>query len=118
MLVKYARLKRDGRTLVTCNPSQVELDDPSKRREHQGSDGKVIFDTYEKAEACLRELSQFPNARPMRIYQCGRSRRGHVHIATDRKRLYGEPAAKIGTGGRRQERNERRRSAKKGESAA
>lgn len=119
VLVKYARLGRDGRPL-TCRPSQVELADWRKRKEPMGSDGKIIFESRSKAEKCIEELSKLTNARPMIAYPCGRSRAGHHHIATDRENLYGaaqpRPRPRDPEAGRRRlERQQRRRAAKRQE---
>ena len=118
ILIKYARMQRDGRTLMLCRPSRAELSDWSQRKESAGSDNKVIFSSRKKAEECIEELSKLSSTRPMIAYPCKRSHNGHHHIATDRETLYGRIKPKTkdpAVAQRRQERVERRRVAKRGQ---
>ncbi len=81
VLHRYARLTGNGRPIV-CAPSQAELRGAVIPRQGRGSDGKVIYPSREAAEAAARELEQL-GTRPLRPYLCGRSRRGHFHLASD-----------------------------------
>jgi hypothetical protein len=82
VLARYARLSSSGRPLV-CQPSQKELSGTERRREPNGTTGKVIFDTAEAALDCAAELTRLLGYRPQRAYPCGRSRRGHHHLSSD-----------------------------------
>lgn len=81
VLHRYARLTTSGRP-VFCTPSQAEIAGVVALRQGRGTDGKVIYDTRETAEAAARELETL-GARALRSYVCGRSRSGHFHLATD-----------------------------------
>ncbi|WP_143172017.1 hypothetical protein [Pseudonocardia thermophila] len=81
VVARHARLQRNGRP-VFCTPSRAELDGTVALRQGRGTDGKIIYETREAAEAAARELEQL-GARPLRAYRCNRSRRGHYHLTTD-----------------------------------
>lgn len=78
---KYARPHPDGRRLMKCTPSRIEVarDDPLDLR----SVGKYIYDTPELAEACARELRDAGHG-PSYVYPCHRSKHGHVHLTSQR----------------------------------
>ncbi|MDN5751283.1 MAG: hypothetical protein L0H64_22730 [Pseudonocardia sp.] len=81
VLHRHARLTTGGRP-VFCTPSRAEIAGVVSLRQGRGTDGKVIYDTRETAEAAARELETL-GARALRSYVCGRSRSGHFHLATD-----------------------------------
>jgi hypothetical protein len=82
VLCRHARLTRAGRPIF-CRPSRAEMEGRVPPRQGPGSDGKVIYSTREAAEAAARELEAL-GARPLRSYNCGRSRGGgHFHLTTD-----------------------------------
>lgn len=83
IIARHARM-RDGRP-VFCVPSFIERMDDRKRKQAASADGKVIYDNRAAAEAAAREL-EAAGARPMRAYECKRSRHGHCHLATDSTR--------------------------------
>lgn len=80
VLHRHARLGAAGRP-VFCTPSRAEIAGVVALRQGRGTDGKVIYDTREAAESAARELEAL-GARTLRSYLCGRSRRGHFHLAT------------------------------------
>lgn len=80
VLHRHARLGNGGRPIF-CTPSRAELAGVVALRQSRGTDGKVIYDTREAAEAAARELEAL-GARHLRSYLCGRSRSGHFHLAT------------------------------------
>lgn len=85
ILARHARLTRGGRPIF-CAPSRAEIRGAAIPRQTRGTDGKVIYDSREEAEAAARELEDL-GARPLRSYLCGRSRHGHFHLTTDGARL-------------------------------
>lgn len=75
VIVRYARLRANGKP-VRCDVSPNETD---RARLH--SQGKVIYDTYEDARDCVRELRRLTGSTtPSYVYGCNRSRRGHMHV--------------------------------------
>lgn len=80
---RHARLHRNGKP-VRCTPSPEERWGVKPRRENKGTDGKVIYDSREHAEAAALEYEQL-GLPPQRAYLCRRSRSGHHHLATVRK---------------------------------
>lgn len=81
VLHEHARLTSRGRP-VFCTPSREEIAGVVALRQGRGTDGKVIYDTREAAEAAARGLETL-GSRALRSYRCGRSRSGHFHLATD-----------------------------------
>ena len=81
VLCRHARLTKAGRPIF-CRPSRAEVEGRVLPRQGAGSDGKVIYSTREAAEAAARELEEL-GARPLRSYDCARSRGGHYHLTTD-----------------------------------
>jgi hypothetical protein len=77
VLVKYARLRKNGRPIL-CSPPRSEL-----LSGHVSGAFKVIYDTAKNAEDAARELSAL-GAPPMIPYPCPRSRRGHLHLKTNK----------------------------------
>lgn len=116
ILVRHARLMRNGRTVVLCTPSYEERH-RGVHTKSTGSNWKVIFDSRKQAEDCIKELRRLPGVRPMIAYPCPRSRHGHYHIATDKDTLFGtpKPVTSDEAARRRQDRAARRRAAKRGE---
>lgn len=82
IIQRHARLTPTGRPIL-CHPGQCEINNPSRRKENEGTDHKIIYNTYTQAAACARELERI-GARPMHPYECRRSKTGHHHLATDR----------------------------------
>jgi hypothetical protein len=78
VLVKYARLRKNGKPTL-CSPPKREL----LGGEVPGA-FKVIYDTEENAKDAARELCAL-GAPPMFPYPCPRSRRGHVHLKTNKQ---------------------------------
>lgn len=81
VVARHARLQRNGRP-VFCTPSRDELAGRVGMRQGHGTNGKVIYETRDEAEAAARELEEL-GSRSLRAYRCNRSRRGHFHLATD-----------------------------------
>lgn len=84
VVARHARMQRNGRP-VFCTPSRAELSGTVALRQGRGTDGKVIYETREAAEAAARELEEL-GALAMRAYRCNRSRSGHYHLTTDSTR--------------------------------
>jgi hypothetical protein len=83
-----ARHGRPGRHgPVRCRPGAEELREraqnitPRTARERPGSDGKVIYDTREAADAAAAEFAA--DGYPVRPYPCARSKHGHWHLTTE-----------------------------------
>ncbi|MDN5857962.1 MAG: hypothetical protein L0H84_05005 [Pseudonocardia sp.] len=89
VVARYARLQRNGRP-VFCTPSRAELAGIVALRQGRGTDGKVIYESREDAEAAARELEEL-GAQAMRAYRCNRSRGGHYHLTSDSTRGSGLP---------------------------
>lgn len=68
---KYARKHRNG-TVMRCTPGRYE--------ETPRSVGKVIYDSREAAEAARRELERLSTSVKHEIYECHRSKTGHLHL--------------------------------------
>lgn len=66
---------------VFCAPSQAELSGEIPRVNRWGNDGKIVFDSLERAEACARMLESI-GCDPLRAYECKRGSRGHHHLTT------------------------------------
>lgn len=77
---RHARLSRNGIPTL-CFPSRLELSGKGVRKERPGTDGKIIYDSREAAEACARDLEAAGYA-PQYAYTCGRSKHGHHHLTT------------------------------------
>lgn len=77
VITKYARLFKSGQPML-CNPTAAERaagdGDPG-----WGSNGKIIYDTVLLADLAMAELIAL-GASPMRVYECERSKHGHVHL--------------------------------------
>lgn len=82
VLDKYCRLTGQGRPMF-CSASAKQ-----RARGQGGADGKPIFRDEESAENAARELEAL-GCRPMYVYECPRSKRGHHHLSTDKDRLPG-----------------------------
>lgn len=74
---RYARKHTSGR-LMRCKPSILERAG-GKRREKEGSDWKVIYDTEDAAKNCAIQI-ELRGGPKMRAYPCRRSRHGHYHL--------------------------------------
>lgn len=83
IVARFARLRASGKP-VFCTPSQAELSGRVPRVTKWGNDGKVIFDSFEQAEACARAL-EATGCRRQVPYQCQRGTRGHHHLTHDGK---------------------------------
>ncbi len=84
VVARHARLQRNGRP-VFCTPSRAELAGTVALRQGRGTDGKVIYESREDAEAAARELEGL-GSQAMRAYRCNRSRSGHYHLTSDSTR--------------------------------
>lgn len=73
IMSQYGRISTGNRPMV-CPP---------------GREGKVIFDTREAAEAAEAALRRDCGSKPQRIYECDRSKHGHLHLTGD---LEGKPS--------------------------
>lgn len=89
VVARHARLQKNGRP-VFCTPSRAELAGTVALRQGRGTDGKVIYETRDEAEAAARELEDL-GAQAMRAYRCNRSRSGHYHLTSDSTRRPGLP---------------------------
>lgn len=83
---KYARaMGRTGKP-IRCVPSQRELSGEVARRVPADRDGQIIFDSYDQAWDCARELESSGTPK-MRVDRCPRHRAGHIghyHVFQDR----------------------------------
>lgn len=80
IITRYARLQKNGKP-VRCRPSRYDVatDDPTLLHSWR----KVVFDTEEAALACAVELrEELGDDGPRHVYECRRSRHGHVHLTT------------------------------------
>lgn len=78
---RYARLLPSGKP-VRCQPSRAELTGDVDRKARHGTDGKIVYDTYDRAVWAAREMFSVIGNR-QKPYRCRRSRRGHFHLETD-----------------------------------
>lgn len=77
---KHARLTTKGRSM-RCTASRAARASGDPLEAH--SLGKVIFDTADAARACRAELRElYPDDEPTYVYECRRSKHGHVHLTT------------------------------------
>lgn len=84
VIVTYARLRPNGKPMF-CRPSRLELEGAIPRRQGERTDGKVIYDSRQNAEAAGREMEKL-GADPLRSFACNRSRNGHFHLTRDTAR--------------------------------
>ncbi len=82
VVLRHARLTGRGRPTF-CSPTRAEQNGALRLASGPGTDGKVIYPTFEAAEAAARELEGL-GSRALRPYLCDRSRHGHYHLATCR----------------------------------
>lgn len=80
ILSRHARLYPSG-TPMLCAPSRAEQRDPDALWRWQGSDDKVILIDEQHAKDAAKELSAL-YGKPMYVYPCPRSRRGHYHLTS------------------------------------
>lgn len=78
VIQRFARLHPSGRP-VFCTPSQAELAGEIRRVTAWGNDGKVVFDSLERAEACARVLESI-GCEPLLAYECKRGGSDHHHL--------------------------------------
>lgn len=83
---KYARTFRSGNPRI-CVPGQMEIRERGWTV-HTGSDGKVIYDTREQAEAAAKALRKL-GWPPLVAYPCDRSKHGHHHLTSKLDRADG-----------------------------
>lgn len=77
LIRRYARLRPDNGDPIFCTPAKTGS---------QHSKGKIIFDTPEKARAFDGEVKRLCGDKtPTYVYECDRSRNGHVHLTTERQ---------------------------------
>lgn len=93
---RHARPRPTRPGWVECTLSRAEMEGHRPRRVTSGTDGKVLFDTREAAEACARELEALAG-NPQRAYHWPRRRAGHAghwHLTTDGTRSRAEKEAR------------------------
>lgn len=77
---RHARLYGSGAPML-CAPGREERRNPDDLWRRQGSDDKVILLDEQHAKDAARELSDL-YGKPMYVYPCPRSRRGHFHLTS------------------------------------
>lgn len=77
VVLRHARTFTAGDGSTCARLCQAGAYDRATGETH--SEGKVIYDTREAAEACAAELRELGLARQW-AYRCPRSRRGHHHL--------------------------------------
>lgn len=80
VITLYARLRSNGAPEF-CIPSRRERNGLQPKL---GSANKVIYPDKEAAENAARDLMAL-GSRPLVAYPCPRSRRGHFHVATEKR---------------------------------
>lgn len=80
ILARHCRLSAAG-TPLSCAPTKKEKENPESHWRGQGDDDKVILLNEKHAEECARELAVL-YGKPMRAYECPRSKRGHFHVTS------------------------------------
>lgn len=77
---KHARLTKSGKPM-RCVASRAARESSDPLETH--SLHKVIFDSEDAARACAAELRElYPDDEPTYVYECRRSKHGHVHLTT------------------------------------
>lgn len=82
IILRYARLTSNGKPMF-CKPSREELSNPNQRREAEGTDWKIIYDSVQDAEDSAREMCQI-GAEMQYAYPCRRSSHNHFHLSRDK----------------------------------
>lgn len=77
----YARWHTNGRRVMKCTPGAEEI----QKRGYSvwaGSDGKVIYDNLELAQAAAAAFLRIEGKR-LEPYPCKRSTHGHYHLTSE-----------------------------------